>query len=149
MGMFRVVGAISVGALLLGLAGCGTAGTVPVSNLGVSATSSSLTSQSIPPQSSFVTIQCTVTQLLPADTNGLRHQRFDVEETAPDSNQTLEVDNDMTYGEEVPDLQVGERLVIRGVEYHDWNKNGIHWTHRANVAGDAGYIQTPDGTIYQ
>ena len=149
MGMLRVVGAIGAGALLLGLAGCGTAGTAPVSNLGISAASSSLTSQSVPPQSTFVTIQCTVTQLLPADTRGLPHQRFDVEETAPDANQTLEVDNDLTYGEEVPDLQVGERLIIRGVEYHDWNKDGIHWTHHANVTGDAGYIETPDGTVYQ
>ncbi len=131
------------------VAGCGAAGSSYTSNLSTLSTSSSLSAESIPPQSQFTTIECTVTELLPADTKGLPHQRFEVQETSPDDSMTLEVDNDMTYGEEVPNLQVGDNLTIRGVEYHDPGKDGIHWTHHANVAGDAGYIETADGTIYQ
>lgn len=101
---------------------------------------------SVPRPSQFVTISCTVTQILPPDTSGLPHQIFDVQDTQGD---TLEVDNDTHYGSEVQGLYVGERLTIRGVEYHDPNKDGIHWTHHANRPGDAGWIKTPDGQIYQ
>ena len=128
------------------LAGCGMAPSDPI---GVTATSTQLTAESVPPQSRFVTIQCTVYKLLPADTSGLPHQVFDVEETYPDNGTILEVDNDTHYGTKVPGLQVGDDLTIRGVEYHDWDKDGIHWTHHANQLGDAGYIETSDGTLYQ
>ncbi len=131
------------------VAGCGASGTGYSSNLSTLSTGSSLAAQSVPSQSKFTTIECTVTELLPADTTGLPHQRFEVQETSPDAGMNLEVDNDVTYGEEVPGIQVGDDLTIRGVEYHDPGKNGIHWTHHANVAGDAGYIETADGTIYQ
>ena len=134
--------------LAMGLAGCGTPA-APAAVLAPQTASSTLTSQSVPPQSDFTTIQCTITQMLPTDPNGFGHQRFIVQETSPDDGMTLEVDNDLTNGEEVPGLQVGENLTIRGVEYHDPGKDGIHWTHHANVPGDAGYIETPDGSIYQ
>ncbi|MBU6428365.1 MAG: DUF3465 domain-containing protein [Cyanobacteria bacterium REEB65] len=146
MGLRGSLFAIPLAALLL--AGCGGAvGDSPASLLDT--TSSVLTEASVPPQSQFTTIQCTVIQLMPEDTKGLPHQRFMVELAPPQAGVDLEVDNDLTYGELVPNLQVGEDLTIRGVEYHDPGKDGIHWTHHASVAGDAGFIQTPDGQIYQ
>ena len=129
---------------VVSLAGCGMA---PSSPIGVTSASTQLTAESVPPQSQFVTIQCTVVKLLPADNYGLPHQIFDVEET--DNGALLEVDNDTHYGTEVPNLQAGDDLTIRGVEYHDTDKDGIHWTHHANKLGDAGYIETSDGTLYQ
>lgn len=106
--------------------------------------------QSGPPDpSQFVTIQGTVAQLLPADASGLPHQKFMFQETAPDAHSLLEVDNDIHFGTEVPNLAVGENLTIRGVEYHDPGKDGIHWTHHDQQPGDAGFIQTPDGHLYQ
>ncbi|HEY9720523.1 MAG TPA: DUF3465 domain-containing protein [Oscillatoriaceae cyanobacterium] len=94
----------------------------------------------------LVTIECTVVKLLPADNSGLPHQVFNVKDS---EGTMLEVDNDTHYGSFVPGLKVGEQLTIRGVEYHDTNKDGIHWTHHDNVEGDAGFIQTPDGRKYQ
>ena len=100
----------------------------------------------------FETIKAVVTKILPDKTGetGLPHQRFIVQETAPDSGALLQVDNDLTYGSRVPGLQPGEQLTIRGVGWHDPNgQQGIHWTHKADNGGPAGFIQTPDGQIYQ
>ena len=138
------------------LVGCGTATSSPnlLASTALTATTNSdymdnAVYGSVPPPSAFQTIECVVTKILPEDTQGLPHQRFIVQDN--DSAMTLEVDNDETYGEKVPGLQVGEQLEIRGVEYHDISprKDGIHWTHHARRPGDAGYIQTPDGNIYQ
>ena len=149
----RSKGLLVLSALLVAaVAGCGAASTGVQSNLtstGATSTSAMDASSSGSMPCCFVTIQCTVTQVLPDDTNGYGHQRFDVQETDPDPGYDLEVDNDETYGTEVPNLQVGDDLTIRGIEYHDPGKNGIHWTHHDNVDGDAGYIETADGTIYQ
>lgn len=102
---------------------------------------------SVPPASAFTTVSGTVTEIEPDHQGRLQHQVFLFQETSPDQD-TLEVDNDITVGERVP-VSVGEPLVIRGVLYHDPGKDGIHWTHHASMPGDAGWIQTPDGTIYQ
>ena len=100
----------------------------------------------------FETIKGVVSKILPDETGrtGLPHQRFVLQETAPQNGALLQVDNDLTYGTRVPNLQPGEPLTIRGVGWHDPNgEQGIHWTHKADNGGPAGYIQTPDGKIYQ
>lgn len=100
----------------------------------------------------FETIKGVVSRILPDQTGetGLPHQRFMLQETAPSSGALLQVDNDLTYGTLVPDLQVGEPLTIRGIGWADPNgQQGIHWTHKADNGGPAGFIQTPDGHVYQ
>jgi hypothetical protein len=98
----------------------------------------------------FVTIKAKVVKILPDDTNGLPHQNFVVEELAPTEGEDLTVNNDTKFGSEVPNLKVGEVLTIRGVLYHNGGGNdGIHWTHHKDVPGDAGFIQTSDGHLYE
>lgn len=104
-----------------------------------------LEAQGVPPASAFVTIEATVTRMLPEDNHGLPHQNFVVEELSPKAGVTLQVNNDTKYGTKVPGLAVGQKLIIRGTTY----PGGIHWTHKANKPGDAGYIKTADGKIYQ
>lgn len=106
----------------------------------------SVIAQSVPPQSQFKTVKAIVQSVLPDDTTGLPHQNFVV---VTDSGEKLTVNNDTKYGSRVPGLKAGLKLVIRGVEYHGANANGIHWTHHANTSNDAGFIITPDGKIYQ
>lgn len=125
------------------LAGCGT----PVANVALDNNASLAVAQGIPPQSAFVVVQAKVTKILPEDTSGLPHQNFMVQ-VVP-KGLTYTVNNDTKYGTRVADLQVGEELTIRGTTYNDNGHYGLHWTHKANVAGDAGYIKTPDGQIYQ
>lgn len=127
---------------LTALVGCGT---IPSAQLGRT-TNATLTAEAVPPQSAFVTVNCTVTKLLPDDNDGLTHQNFFVKQ---DGGTTLQVNNSTTHGAKVPDLDVGEKLVIRGVIYHGNKSDGIHWTHHANKLNDAGYIQTDDGKRYQ
>lgn len=102
----------------------------------------------------FATITGTVSELLP-DTSppgGLPHQHFWFQE---DGGLRLRVDNDTKFGTEVPGLAPNQRLTIKGIRYHDDPSNGypardgIHWTHHKDVPNDAGFIQTPDGKIYQ
>lgn len=130
----------------LSLSACGGASTAMQAGL---ARQSQLEAQSIPPQSAFVTIKVKVTKVLPNDTSGLPHQNFVVEELSPEAGVTLQVNNDTKYGSEVPGLAEGQELTIRGVEYHGGKLNGIHWTHKANKAGDAGFIQTANGKKYE
>jgi hypothetical protein len=131
------------------LAGCGAPAplTHPVTPLRQALLAESLLR--VPGPQDFTTIHATVTQLLPDTNHGLPHQNFVVREDSPSAGLTLEVNNDEKFGTRVPNLQAGEALVIRGILYHDPNKDGIHWTHHTNVPGDAGFIQTPDGHVYQ
>jgi hypothetical protein len=106
------------------------------------------------PQLNFQTIKGIVKSLMP-DTNpsgGLPHQHFFLQQ---EGGPLRRVDNDLKFGTKVPNLVPGEPLTIRGVLYHDDAANGqpaldgIHWTHHRAVSGDAGFIQTPDGQIFQ
>jgi hypothetical protein len=109
---------------------------------------SAVESQSVPPASAFKTIQAKVTKILPMDTHGLPHQNFVVTVISGNTGKpgdSLQVNNDTKYGSEVEGLKVGDELTIKGTTY----PGGIHWTHRANKPGDAGYIKTADGTIYE
>lgn len=102
------------------------------------------------PALQFVTIKAKVVEILPDDTTGLPHQNFVVQEVSPEEGANLTVNNDTKYGSEVPGLKVGMLLTIRGVMYHNGGgRDGIHWTHHKDTPDDAGYIQTPDGKIYQ
>jgi hypothetical protein len=101
---------------------------------------------SIPPATAFKTFTVKVKSILPEDNQGLPHQNFVV--TAADG-QVWEVNNDTHYGSKVIGLAVGEALTIKGVTYKDTNKQGIHWTHKANKPDDAGWIKDPGGKIYQ
>ena len=146
---------VRVAALVLGvsfLAGCGVnpaqararaaAAAVAVTQVAV---------QSVPAPSDFQTVTGKVTKVMPDSHNphnNLDHQNFMVE---TDDGQTLECNNDISQGigTKVPNLQVGDELTIHGVEYHDTNLDGIHWTHHDKKAGDAGWIKTADGHIFQ
>lgn len=135
--------ALLAGTLALSLTGCGRPPVMVPARAAV--TAASLKSQSVPSANQFVTVQATVVAVLPNDTTGLPHQNFVV---TVDGHRYF-VNNDTHYGTEVPGLKVGMQLTIRGVEYHDPKDDGIHWTHHADRDGDAGYIQTADGHIYQ
>jgi hypothetical protein len=103
------------------------------------------------PQLKFVEVEGVIEKILPEDTRGLPHQVFLFHTHSTNKNipVLLEVNHDVHFGERVPDLKVGEALTIKGVLYHDRRKDGIHWTHHRNKPGDAGFIRTPDGHMYQ
>jgi hypothetical protein len=149
MGLQRVWRSASVLAAIVAIAGCGSPTTT--ASISTSQTSQIVESKSVPVASAFDTITATVTEILPEDNHGLPHQNFIVSELSPRKGLKVEVNNDTKYGSEVKGLKVGMKLVIKGVRYHDdrRNKDGIHWTHKADKAGDAGYIQTPDGKKYE
>jgi hypothetical protein len=135
--------ALAACALTLSLTACGAS---PMASHATSALSvNRLVAKGVPPATAFVTITGTVVQVMPDDNSGLPHQKFIV----LSNGQKLEVDNDTHYGTSVPGVAVGTTLTIRGVEYHDTGKSGIHWTHHANANGDAGFIKTADGHVYQ
>ncbi|HBN09128.1 MAG TPA: hypothetical protein DD435_10935, partial [Cyanobacteria bacterium UBA8530] len=123
--------------LTLLLAGC-AAPAAPTLSLTTKAVST-ISTLAVPPASAFKTFTVKVTSILPLDKKGLPHQNFIV--VASDG-QVYEVNNDTKYGSEVPDLTVGLALVIKGTTYSG-SKQGIHWTHKANQPGDAGWIKTP------
>lgn len=139
--------AISAGFLAMTLTACGNF-QASLSAPSVSRPAQQLQAEAVPPQSAFETIEVRVKAVLPDDNHGLPHQNFVVSEIAPTAGMTLEVNNDTKYGSKVP-LKVGDTLTIRGVMYHNKAKHGIHWTHKADKPGDAGFIQTADGHKYE
>jgi hypothetical protein len=152
----RLLGTLAAAVVVLGLGGCGSHGALGAPKLaGVVATQSVKLAAGVenmlrvPGPADFTTIQATVKQLMPDTNHGLPHQNFVVIETAPTAGVVLEVNNDEKFGTRVPNLAVGEALVIKGILYHDPAKDGIHWTHHTNTLGDAGFIQTPDGQLFQ
>jgi hypothetical protein len=86
----------------------------------------------------------TVEKTLRDDTEGARHQRF-ILRLSP--RQTLLVAHNIDDAPRLEDLRVGEEIAFRG-EYI-WNAQGglLHWTHRKNVANDAGWLER-DGRRY-
>lgn len=144
MSLHRLTLAALTATVAMTLTACGAS---PVGLTSARVTSAS-TSQvmGVPPQSAFTTISGTVTKILPEDNQGLPHQNFVIKDT---KGRTMAVNNDTKFGSKVRNLTVGMTLTIRGVEYHDKKADGIHWTHHANKPGDAGYIQTADGTKYE
>ena len=140
--------AVSAGFLAMALSACGSfqgARVVPQ----IARVAQQVEAKAVPPQSAFVIIKVTVKAILPDDTTGLPHQNFTVTEVSPTAGLVMQVNNDTHYGTKVP-LKVGDSLTIRGVTYGKPTKpSGIHWTHKADKVGDAGYIQTADGTKYE
>ena len=132
------------------LAGCGTVSVAKPQGLSVAAPSTIEAEgrkRGIP--TNFTTIMVQVVKLLPDDSHGLPHQKFVVRQLKPETGMIMEVAHDTKYAPPVDDLRPGDKLVIRGVEWHDQRSDGIHWTHHASKPGDAGFIQTEDGRIYQ
>lgn len=134
---------LALGALALTTAACGAHPTVVMPTRVQSA---AVETQSVPPQSQFQIVEGTVSTVLPEDTSGLPHQNFVIKLA---NGKAMTVNNDTKYGSKVAGLKVGVPLTIRGVVYHDGNRDGIHWTHHANKPNDAGYIKTADGTVFQ
>lgn len=130
---------------VVGLAGCGSPASLTTARVTESA---QLEALAVPPQSAFKTFSVVVTKVLPEDNSGLTHQNFVVKAISPDAGGIYEVNNSTTHGSEVPNLKVGVKLTIRGTVYTG-RKQGIHWTHKANKAGDAGWIKTEDGKVYE
>ena len=143
----RATTLLALGALTLSMTACGASPNSLPSALHVRSTA--IITHGVPPATSFTTVTATVTQILPDDNSGIPHQKFIVTELTPKAGQVLEVDNDTKFGTKVANLTVGEKLTLKGVIWNDPSTSGIHWTHHANKAGDAGFISTPDGTTYQ
>lgn len=140
--------AVSAGFLAMALSACGSlqvTRAVPQ----VVRVAQQVEAKAVPPQSAFVTIKVTVKTILPDDTTGLPHQNFVVTTVSPTAGLVMQVNNDTKFGSKVP-LKVGDSLTIRGVTYGKPTRpSGIHWTHKADKAGDAGFIQTADGSKYE
>jgi hypothetical protein len=96
----------------------------------------------------FAVVAGDVMKLLPDDTQGIPHQVFVIRVMEPARGLVLEVNHNVAAGEPVARLEVGERVIVRGVLYSGF-KEGIHWTHHAKRRGDAGFIQTENGRIYE
>lgn len=137
----------SILAAVFAIAGCGSVTTLQAPQ--VNTTSSVVEAKAVPPQSAFKVVKATVIQLLPEDNDGLTHQNFKVRAINPNEGRIYEVNNSTTHGSKVPNLKVGDVLEIRGTTYQNKDKFGLHWTHMADKPGDAGYIKTADGKIYQ
>ena len=125
-------------------AGCGAPAPVAL----VRPASTAVEAQGVPPASQFVTIECSVTKLLPDDNDGLPHQLFVVKVTKGAKPGSYQVANDTLYGQKVPDLHVGDALTIKGTLFSGGTL-GIHWTHKASKPFDAGWIKTKDGKVWQ
>jgi hypothetical protein len=138
----NVASVLALGAFALTTAACGAHQVV----MPVRVQSSAVETQAVPPQSAFVIVSGKVATILPEDNTGLPHQNFII---TTDAGKAMTVNNDTKYGSKVTPLKVGQALSIRGVVYHNGSKDGIHWTHHANKANDAGYIKTADGTVFQ
>lgn len=138
---------VSLAILSLAMVGCGTAN-LELATRTAAITNVAIEAKAIPPASAFKTFNnVTVSQVLPADNQGLTHQNFIVK--AKDGS-LYEVNNSTTHGKEVPGLKVGVVLNIKGTTYQDAKRKGIHWTHHANQLQDAGWIQTvSDGKFYE
>jgi hypothetical protein len=149
MTMFtRTTTLLTLGAIAFSLSACGTS---PANNaLSIrSRAAAVVVAQGVPPATAFVTITAKVTTIQPDDTSGLPHQKFIVTEISPNAGKVLQVANDTQFGSKVLGLTVGETLVLKGVTWNDPSGGGIHWTHHASKPGDAGFIKTPDGHIYE
>lgn len=74
----------------------------------------------------FVTVTGRVVRLLADDNEGDRHQRFILE---LDSGQTLLISHNIDLAPRINNLEISDRVILRG-EY-EWNEKGgvIHWTH--------------------
>lgn len=127
---------------VIGLVGCGTPTMLTTARV---ADSGPVEALGVPPQSAFKTFEVVVVKLLPDDTQGLTHQNFVVK---TDKGEVYEVNNSTSHGTEVEDLDIGDELTIRGTVYRG-KKQGIHWTHRADKPGDAGWIKDAAGKIYE
>ena len=87
----------------------------------------------------------TVTNVLPDDLQGSRHQRFIVELA---SGHTVLVSHNIDLAARVP-LQRGDSVDVRG-EY-EWNDRGgvVHWTHHDPAGRRPGGWLSHRGTVYR
>jgi hypothetical protein len=136
------------GLLSIWLVGCGSSALQPAQAPQVSAASQAqdlAASGRVP--TNFTVVMGVVIKLLPADNHGLPHQKFVIQEIEPRAGRILEVAHNTSMAPPVEDLRKGDRVIIRGVLFSGV-RNGIHWTHHAKRPGDAGFIKTEDGRIY-
>lgn len=141
--MFRK---FALSALAIALAGCAAAPSSLTLTPRVATSTSTYESLAVPPASAFKTFTVKVSKILPDDNQGLTHQNFVV---VANDGLTYDVNNSTTHGQKVEGLKIGLSLTIKGTVYKDSKKQGIHWTHHANKPGDAGWIKTPDGKIFE
>jgi hypothetical protein len=119
----------------------------------------------VPTKDELTTLKATVVDTLPDrfnPRNGLSHQVLmvkvdtiisgpntaDTTEPVSVKGQVIEVDNDISpcIGSKAP-VKPGQEIFIRGKLYHNDakdgkpDKDGIHWTHKADRPGDAGFIR--------
>lgn len=96
----------------------------------------------------FKVVKGIVVTILPDDVHGIPHQEFRIRLTDPTPGKVLEVNHNTRMAKPVANLKIGDKLTIRGVTYSG-AQPGIHWTHHAKKPGDAGYIRTEAGVIYE
>lgn len=87
----------------------------------------------------FVTIQGTVTELLPDDTKGTTHQLFRLKAMIKGKMETVQCAHNTDLAPYVP-LKVGDAVEIKGEFIEETPYDIIHWTHWNPRGGDGGYI---------
>jgi hypothetical protein len=138
-------------ALGAALTGCGTTPTALSSSSltsfnGLSASANAILDAAGKPNTNkpprkidFVTIQGTVTQLLPDDTKGTTHQLFRLKAMVKGQMQTVQCAHNTDLAPYVP-LKVGDEVEIKGEFIKETPYDIIHWTHYNPRGGDGGYI---------
>lgn len=130
-----------VTALALGatLSGCGLSPMGFAAN-GTDSFSAASQNQNRPPrQINFVTIQGTVSELLPDDLKGSKHQLFRVKATVNGKTSIVQCAHNIDLAPYVP-LKVGDAVEIKGEFIKETPYDIIHWTHYNPRGGEGGYI---------
>lgn len=95
----------------------------------------------------FVTITGEITNILPDDLQGSKHQLFLLEVSVQGKVQSVKCAHNIDLAPRVP-LEVGDDVQIKG-EYIDEKPHDIiHWTHHNPRGGEGGWIRH-EGKIYQ
>lgn len=153
--MLRRTSTLLVGLSLLSLAGCGQSGATRAYGPPAAFDAPRLLAEEMAalgePQgvpTNFKVVSGVVVELLPDDLQGIPHQQFRIRLAAPTPGKVLEVNHNIRMARPVANLGVGDKLTIRGILYGG-AQPGIHWTHHAKKPGDAGFIRTEDGVVYE
>jgi hypothetical protein len=98
-----------------------------------------------PKDNQWVTIQGKVTQLLPQDNDGSRHQHFLFQPTNPKA-KLVKVAHNIDLAPIVP-VKVGDLVKVKCEFIKDNPYDVAHWTHFDPRGGQGGYIEL-NGRIY-
>ncbi len=132
-----IVTALALGAALTG---CGTSPFALSADSASTLSADSKSSANKPQrQIDFVTIQGTISELLPDDTQGNPHQLFRLKATVKGKQVTVQCAHNTALAPYVP-LKVGDAVEIKGEFIDESPYDIIHWTHYNPRGGEGGYI---------